>query len=159
VVGRRTVVRGAVVTAWSVPLVQAVAATPALAGTVKSGPASLRHPTGTATLGSQAADGTYPLKIDVTVTNGGGSATKNLNATLNLNPKNGITIKGSTTTGNWSGSASGTTASWSPNTQLGANGSSTLSATLTLSGDPGHPTKLTLTFMADGTNTTFQTNL
>jgi hypothetical protein len=82
-----------VVTAWTVPVVQAVSAVPAFAC---SGTAvlSVAPVTGTAVAITRRNDGTADFRVDVTITNTGGSATNGLVATLDWQPKGGDEKKG-----------------------------------------------------------------
>jgi hypothetical protein len=122
-VGRRTVVRGAVVTAWTVPVVQAVASAPALAA---SGPASL----GTSSATGAVRNGLYV--VTVTVVNTGNSPTVNLTANLSWTSTDGALKKTSAGSG-WTALSHGSApVSWTANAQLAAiNGSTTLVLTLT----------------------------
>src|SRR5205823_14375066 len=91
--GRRTVVRAAAVTAWAVPVVQVVAASPVFA---TSGPANISGTTGTITRSNGKT-----FVVDIPVTNSGGSATAGLNAILTWTPADATTIDSVTAVAGW----------------------------------------------------------
>jgi hypothetical protein len=136
-IDRRTVVRAGVATAWSVPLVQAVAASPAFA---VSGPANLSTTSGTI----DRASGTYTISI--TVRNTGGTATQALTATLS---SSSAPIQSPTTPAGWSGGPSTYTA----NAQVSGGGTTTFNMTFTVpQGHIGKSNTVTVTFTTGGTN-------
>lgn len=82
VISRRTVVRGTVATAWSAPLVQAVAAAPSYA-------AGSNSPNFATSSGSIAANRTTKtFTVAAKLTNTGAVSAAGLTATLNWAPKN-----------------------------------------------------------------------
>jgi hypothetical protein len=154
VVGRRTVVRGAVVTAWSVPLVQAVASAPALAGTVHSGPADLTSSSGTPTTNGNT------FVINATVVNGGGSATSALTAVLSWNGADGSKIEKTTVPTGWTPvKMKDPVTSWTANNQIAAGGSQALKISFSATNPTGKPkasgTATVSLTTAGGTGTSF----
>src|SRR3954447_10065348 len=90
-IGRRTVVKGAVATAWTAPLVQVIAA-PAFAAV--SGPANLSSSTATMTRSAKGFD----ITVNASAINSGGTATSGLTATMSWAPSQaGATQIGSVT--------------------------------------------------------------
>ena len=154
VVGRRTVVRGAVVTAWTVPLVQVVAATPALAGTVTSGSANLSKSSG------QPGTSGNNFIVDGTVVNSGGSATVALTANLSWSSKDGSKIEKTSVPTGWSAVGSSTSVtSWTAKTQVAANGTQPLKISFSVTNPQGKTKASGTAFVslttAGGTGTTF----
>jgi hypothetical protein len=108
-IDRRSVVRAGVASAWAVPLVQAVAASPAFA---VSGPANL-----SSTAGAVRRNGRSPnYSVAATVKNTGGSATQALTVVLTFT--HGVTLDEVTSppTG-WT--RNGDSSSWTANAPLG----------------------------------------
>ena len=135
-IDRRTVVKTGVATAWSVPLVQAVAASPAFA---VSGPANLSSTSGTI----DRSSGTYTIAI--TVRNTGGSATQALTATIT---SSSAPIQSPTTPTGWSG----TSPTYTANAQVAAGGTTTFNMTFTVpTGHIGKANTVTVNFTTGGT--------
>ena len=80
-------------TAWTVPVVQVVAASPVFA---VSGPANISGTTGTITRSDAKT-----FVVDIPVTNSGGSATSALNARLTWTPAGDTTIDSVTAVAGW----------------------------------------------------------
>jgi hypothetical protein len=143
-----------VVTAWTVPVVQAVAAVPAFA---TSGPPdiSVTPVTSASVTFSSGSGGNKNFRVDVTVMNIGGSTTDGLVATLKWSPLNGDNKRGTLgtvgapiPTAAWKGSGT----SWSAGPlAVGKTQSFTLTGTINKH-DAGHSVAGTLmvTFMASG---------
>jgi hypothetical protein len=149
VIDRRTVVRTAVVTAWTVPVVQAVSAVPAFAAT--SGPADISATTGTVTF-SNGLFGAKSYTVTVTIKNAGGSATAGLTATLNWTPKDknaGTLLQLSSPTGTARWTRVRSAQSWTAGTQVPAGGQQSFKLTGTiLRGSNAIACKLSVTFAA-----------
>src|SRR6478609_3903270 len=150
-VDRRTVVRAAVATAWTVPVVQAVSAVPAFAAA--SGPADISATTGTVTF-SNGPFGAKSYTVTVTIRNTGGSATTGLAATLLWTPKDKnagtlLQLSAPTGTARWTRVRGGQ--SWTAGTQVGVGGQQSFRLTGTLlKGSNAIAGKLSVTFAASG---------
>lgn len=106
-IGRRTVVKGAVATAWTVPLVQVVAA-PAFAAYVSGKPADLS----TSSVVVKPS-GNKDLVVDASVINSGPSTTSALNVTLTWTSSKGTSSISTVTSADttlWTAKGTGLTA-------------------------------------------------
>src|SRR4051794_38548863 len=142
-IGRRTVVKGAVATAWTAPLVQVIAA-PAFAAV--SGPANLSGSTATFT-----APTSKTYRVQALVKNSGGAPTTGLSATVSWVPqkvKGGAALAGTTTPVGWT--RNGTSYSFAAKTAVAAGASQPFDITVTMDKSNANGT-LTVSFSASGT--------
>ncbi|HSE09222.1 MAG TPA: hypothetical protein VLB29_11210 [Nocardioidaceae bacterium] len=139
-ISRRSVVKAGAVAAWSVPLVQVVAAAPAMAAV-----------SGTSTLGLPAANGSWSgnssnLNGAVTISNTGSVATTSLQVTMDFDA---AWTSGSASAPGWTvtPSANATTKTYvfTATTQLAAGDSTTLSFTFASTTGKGFATNISVT--------------
>jgi hypothetical protein len=143
-VGRRTVVRGAVATAWAVPVVQAVAAAPALAAT--SGPPNL-----SSTTLKNSNTNNADVNLTANVVNTGGSATTTLTALVSWKATDKSKIVSVSMPNGWTQVGGSSGRSWTTTTLL--NPSKPLSVSVTVTTNTKKPTGTLSVQFTPGTGT------